>query len=385
MSIPKYRLVLWTAFAAALLFFIFQMGLLPGTSRRAGQRFAPPGPRSFALLDRVMTHIRDDYLDQRDPVQTAEGAFRGMLNSLDSLSCYLSRDLTARYLGRSRQDAAPGLVLYKKYGMFPQVAGMIPGSPAEKAGVLVGDVLTAVGHRNTLTMSLTEIDLLLRGGASEALALKFLRGGETLELTVERVRLFAKPWSFENEAGRPPMLKVHEFAPSLTAGITKELLPRLKTVKGPLVVDLRNCAGGDLDEAVSFVNLFLKAQSIGAFGKEAGGTVDVACPAEAPLAATPLVVWVDQATMGPAELVAGALQEVRKAKIVGLPTPGLVARTELFSLQDESAILLTSAVFALPSGRVLWNTGLTPDAAVPAGDRSEKAFLEKTLRLISKL
>ena len=386
MNVPRYRLILWTAFAAALLFFIFQMGLLPGTSRRAGQRFAPPGPRSFALLDSVMSHIRDDYLEERDPVRTAEGAYRGMLNSLDSLSCYLNRDLAARYLARSLREASPGLVLYKKYGSFPQVAGIVPGSPAEKAGVEPGDVLTAIGHHNTLASSLTELDLLLRGRQGETVDLKFLRGGDTIQLTLARAVLFPKPWEFvAGGPGRPRVLRIHEFLPGLADGIRKAADSIVKASDGPLVIDLRNCAGGEIDEAVALVNLFLRAPSIGTFGKEAGAQVEVGCPAEAPLAGKrPPVVWVDQATMGPAELVAGVLQELGKAKVVGLPTPGLVARTEIFPLEDESAVILTSAVFTLPSGRTLWTKGLSPDASVPPGDQSDKSFLEKSGPLLGK-
>src|SRR5512136_1537322 len=134
MRVPKYSWFLWTAFVAALLFFSIRMRILPGTTPREAQRYS--APKGFQILDVVMQLIRDDYLDERDPVQTAEGAFRGMVNSLDPLSCYLNKDLTARYLAGGDMD--PGLIIYKRYGTFPLIAGVIENSPADKAGIKAG-------------------------------------------------------------------------------------------------------------------------------------------------------------------------------------------------------------------------------------------------------
>ncbi len=384
MRVPKYRLALWTAFVAALFFFIIQMRILPGTSPRTAQRFTPPTNSSFRLLDGVFQLIKEDYLDERDPLQTAEGAFRGMLNSLDPLSAYLNRDLTAQYLARSPKDKQAGLVMYKKFGSFPVVAGVIAGSPAEKAGVKVGDVLTAVDRKNTLNMSLTEVNLLFRGTSEGPVQAKFLRENDTIEHPLSRGVLFQRAYSFAPQAGRPAILRIHSFDPSMTAEIRKDVLPALKGPKKSLILDLRDCAEGDLDEARTFVNLFVKANSVGSFEKR-GVKTPVVCAGEAPFANLPMAVWINQGTMGPAEFVAGVLQEMRKVKTIGLPTPGMVARVELFPLKDESAVLLTTMIFSLPSGRLLWDQGLTPDAAVQAKDQSEKAFLDLTLPRIPKL
>ena len=94
---------------------------------------------------------------------------------------------------------------------------------------------------------------------------------------------------------------------------------------------------------------------------------------------------VSTGTAGAAEFAAGVLQELRKSKIVGFRTPGLVGRTTLIPLKDDSAVLLTSAVFALPSGRRLWDEGLVPDAAIPVDQLDDKTYLEKTAPLLPKL
>jgi C-terminal peptidase prc len=378
MRIPRYRLVLFTVLVASLLFFLIQMRILPVTGQRGAS------PKGFQLFDGLMYLIRNEYLEERDPVQTAEGAYRGVVNSLDPVSSYLGKDLAARYAASVPGEMSPGLIVFKKYGSFPQVVGVVPGSPAEKAEISLGDLLSAIGRRSTLSMSLTEVNLLLVGTDPGPVELKVLRGNETRQLSVPRSLLFTRGYTLTSEAGRPAVLAIHNFAPSLTAEIRKKVVPALKARKKPFVLDLRRCPAGDIDEARLFTNLFLKADSVGSFDGKAGFKKSVACPANPDLDGIPVAVWAGPATIGPAELVAGVLQEIRKAKVLGLPTPGAVALTQRFPLTDASLVILVSGVFSLPSGRSLWGQGLTPDVTVPAGDQSDKAYFEKTLPLLSK-
>jgi carboxyl-terminal processing protease len=379
MKVPRYRWYLWAASAAAALFFVFQMGLLPG-----GLRTLPP--KGFELLDSVMRLIRNDYLEERDPVETAEGAYRGLVNSLDPLSAYLTKDLLGRYRNsRTGKETDPGIVVLKRYAAFPQVMAVVAKSPAEAAGVKLGDLLSAVGGRNSLSMSLAEVKLLLRGTDEQPVKVRVLRGNDTLELSVPRARLFPAAFTFTRTAGQPAVLSVHCFAPTLVSDLRRSVVPSLKARKTPLVLDLRSCQDGEIDEALKLANLFVKTADAGHFEKRDGAKEGVACPGEPELGGLHLVVWTDAGTAGPAELVAGILQEVRKVKVVGFATAGLVGRTELFPLKDESAVVLTSAVFALPSGKKLWDEGLVPDTAIPVDKLNDKTYLEKTSPLLPKL
>lgn len=378
MRVPRYRWFLLAAFLAAALFFFTQMGFLPG-----GLRPAPP--KGFELLDSLMRLIRNDYLEERDPVQTAEGAYRGLVNSLDPLSAYLGKDLTAKYRGLNGRETEPGIVLMKRFAAFPQVMGVIEGSPAEKADIRPGDLISAIGGRNSLNMSLVEANLLLLGTDEGPVQVRVLRGNETHDLQVARALLFPEPFTFIKEAGKPAILRINRFTPDLVAGIRSDVLPSLANRKTPFVLDLRRSHGGDVDAALEFVNLFAKTADAGYFEKRGGVKQALSCPAEPGLAGTPLVIWVDPGTIGPAELVAGLLQEVGKVKVVGYPTPGLVGRSELFSLKDESSILLTGGVFHLPSGRALWEEGVRPDVSIPIDSLNEKTYLERTRPLLPKL
>ncbi|MGA2532817.1 MAG: S41 family peptidase [Candidatus Aminicenantales bacterium] len=376
---PRYRLVLLTVFVASLLFFLIQMRILPGTAQRSSF------PKGFELVDILMQLIRNDYLEERDPVQTAEGTYRGIVNSLDPVSSYLNKDLTAKYAARKAGDTEPGLFIYKKYETFPVVVGVVPGSPAEKADIKPGDLVSAIGHRNTLNLSMTEVNLLLAGTDETPVAVKILRGNQPRELSLPRAVVFPRAYTFMAAAGRPAVLSIHGFPPSLNAEISRSVVPALKAGKKPFILDLRNCTSGDIEEARAFTNLFLKAAAVGTFEKKGGVKDDVVCLATPELAGIPVVVWTNAATIGPAEFVAGVLQEIGKVKVLGQPTPGAVARTERYPLKDGSSIILVSGVFSLPSGRSLWGQGLNPDVTIAAADQSEKAYLDKTLPLLSKL
>ncbi|RPJ00130.1 MAG: PDZ domain-containing protein [Candidatus Aminicenantes bacterium] len=378
MKVPRYRWFLWAATLAAALFFVLQMGYL-------SRGHATTAARGFELLDSLMSHIRNDYLEERDPIETAEGTFRGLVNSLDPLSAYLSKDLLAAYQGRTGKETETGIVVLKRYAAFPQVVAVFERSPAETVGVKMGDLVSAIGGRNTLSMSLTEVKILLSGTDERAVDIRVLRGNDTHNLTVPRALLFPASFTFTRTAGQPARLRVHRFDAGLAAAVKRDVVPALKAGTSPLVLDLRDCQDGTIDEAGKLVNMFVKTADAGRFEGRDGAKETVACPAAAELGAVPLVVWTDAGTAGPAELAAGILQEVRKAKVVGFETPGLVGRTALFPLKDDSAVLLTSGIFSLPSGKKLWEKGLAPDAAIAVDKLNDKTYLEKTLPLLPKL
>lgn len=379
MKVPRYRWFLWAAFLAAALFFVFQMRFLPGGLKAQA-------PKGFELLDSLMRLIRNDYLEERDPVETAEGAYRGLVNSLDPLSAYLGKALTAKYAGRDGLTMDPGLIVLKRYASFPQVVGVVEGSFAAQADIKPGDLLSALEGRNSLSMSLAEVNLLLKGTNEQPVRVRVLRGNETRNLELRRGLYAPQAWQIDaNPAGKFGVIKVNRLAIGLAAGLRAELARAAGDPKRPFVLDLRNCHEGDLGAALELANLFVKTADAGRFEKKGGAKRPVACPAEPVAGQNPLVVWVNPGTTGPAELAAGLLQEIRKAKVVGFQTPGLVGLTEFFSLKDETSILLTAEVYSLPSGKALWDEGVKPDVALPIESLDDKTYREKTLPLLPKL
>lgn len=353
------------------------IALLLGTaavSARA-QRFFP---RDRDLLASVIRLIRSDYLEDVDPDATTLGAYRGLVNSLDPLSSYFQPETAARYEALDWRWKDVGVIVAKTYGLFPQVVGVRAGSPAEKAGLRVGDILSAFDGRSTMYMSLTEARLFLRDPEERPMTLRIVRGVETSEVKVTPATLFSSPYAFESLPDGRALLRIHAFAAPLVREIRTKLGPSLAAMKKPLIIDLRDCVDGNLEEARKFVNLFLSAPQIGRFEKKDGAVIPVAVAEPAAFPGRSIAVWVNAGTMGPAELAAGVLREIGRAKVLGAATPGLVAWTELFPLQDRSAVLLTSGIFVLPSGTKLWEKGVAPDVNIASAVADRSVWLEKT-------
>jgi carboxyl-terminal processing protease len=368
----RTRFIILTALISIALFFVLEKSVIPVISAKIlltkGQR----------LLESIMGLIRTDYLEERDPAKTVEGAYRGLINSLDPLSSYFDGAVTAKYLRKDPKFRDVGVVLFKTYGLFPQVRGIIKDSPAEKADIRLGDYISAIDDRSTLAMSLAEVTILLKDYEERPVSLKILRDTATLTMTVQRALLFPESYTFAALPESGYILGIHELFPPLSDDLKKAVLPQLQAQNKLLVLDLRNCHEGEIEEAQKLLNIFFKADKFGYFEKKGGVKEFLSCPREPELGKTPLAVWVNRATQGPAELVAGVLQESKRARVIGETTPGLVAKLELYPLQDEGSILLASGVFSLSSGKKLWEQGVTPDEKVAADDLSQAGFLKKT-------
>jgi C-terminal peptidase prc len=361
------------------LFFLFEKSIVRAVSSRSSSP-----PKNVYLLEAVIRLIRNDYIEEKDPVQTMNGTFQGLVNSLDSASGYLNKESTARYLDQKEaQIKEPGLVLFKGYGFFPQIIGIIESSPAEKSGLELGDYITEINGLSTPAMSLTEVNLYVRDKEETPLNLKILREDKTLDIKVERALLFVEPIKYSDQEGFSGVLKIFKLAPPCVSEIKTKLWPTLKNRKKPLIIDLRNCQEGTFEEAQQFINLFLKAENIGYLEKKEETKEAFSALQEPSLAELPLVVWINQATIGPAEAIAAVLKEFKRAKIIGLPTPGLAAKHEFFLLEDGTSVLLTSGIFCLNSGDKLWGRGAEPDIRMEMKEQSFDAFLKKTQSLLS--
>ena len=374
----KTRAILLTVIFSLCLVFLLEMTYLRGISTRSS------APKNLMLMEAVIHLIRNDYLEEKDPLQTMDGAFKGLVNSLDGQSSYLDAENTTRYL--EQKGAAlkgPGIVVFKRYGAFPQVTGIIESSPAEKQGLQIGDLLTEINAQATPAMSLEEVNLRLYDIGELPLSLKVLREEKTIDVKVDRVLLFPEPAVQVNQEGTSGILRISRMSPPCVSEIRTKVLPGLVAGKKPLIIDLRNCADGDFEEARQFINLFLKTESLGYFEKKGEAKEVLASLEEPVLAKLPLIVWTNQGTLGPAEAVAAVLKDFGRAKVVGLATPGLAAKHEYFPLADGTSVLLTSGVFCLNSGVQLWGRGVEPDVSVEVDDQSLQSYLKKTQPLLS--
>jgi C-terminal peptidase prc len=374
MTKKRARILLFAVLALVFLFFLLEKSFLPGLL----SKLSPD--RNFELLGKVIQLIKNDYIEEANPDKTMKGAFKGMVDSLDVLSSYLDKESMLRYSQRKEANLKDiGIVLYKRYGSFPQVIGINEDSPAEKEGIQLGDFISSLDGRSTLTMSMTEANLYLKDRDKKTIKLRIFKREETKEVSVERTLLFEEPFSYAKAKGTSGILKIHQLYPPCVKKIKQEIISRLKPEKRTFILDLRDCHEGEIEEAKKLINLFLKSPNIGYFETKGGTKEVLSCPEDAELEKLPLVIWTNQATIGPAEAVAGVLKEFKRGKIIGHPTLGLVAKQNIFVLDDGSGLLLTSGIFYFRSGEKLWEKGIKPDIKINGEDQSLNTYLKKSL------
>ena len=342
-----------------------------------------PVQRNSDLVESVVRLIRANYVDEPDAVRTMAGGFRGLVNSLDALSSYLEPD-AVRKLNDPRYTSFKdvGLILFKRSPAFPVVVDVIAGSPAEKAGFQAGDVISALDDRSTLLQGLGEMRLALKDAEARPVKVRFIRRNATKDVQLTRADLYPQSYSFAEEPGTAGILTVRHFYPPLVDEIRKAVVPRLARSAGPLILDLRYAHEGDNGETRRFLNLFVRSDKAGWFEKKGGAKDILSCPDKADLESLSVILWIDAATMGPAEIAAAGLRDLRKSKSVGFPTAGLTAEQTLFRLEGGAALFLTTGVFVSSSGEKVWDKGIVPDIRLEPGRRDKKAFLEKTRTLL---
>ena len=363
---------------AAALFLQFERASVLTVSARSSL------PKNLDLLEDVIRLIKNDYLEEKDPTRIMDGSFKGLVNSLDSNSGYLDSESTSRFLNqRDALAKEPGVIFYKSYGAFPLIVGLIENSPAEKAGLRIGDLITEISGKPTPAMCRAEVAICLRDREEKPVAIKILRDDKTQDFNVERVSLSPEPYRFMAQAGTAGILSIDRLTAPCIADLKAKLVPSLQKSKRTLILDLRNCHDGGFEEGRQLVNLFLRADAIGYIEKKAESKEVLSSLEEPELPEIPLVIWVNQATMGPAEAVAAVLQDFKRAKIVGFPMLGLAAKNEFFVLEDGTSVLLTSGIFCLNSGAKLWGRVTEPDIKLDRTDTGLDPYLKKTRGLLS--
>jgi C-terminal peptidase prc len=378
MAIGRIRLILIPALLAVLLFVLLEKNFLPGLTGKNSS------DDQFKLVGSVAYLIRDEYVEEPNPLKTMDGAFRGLVDSLDILSSYLDKKTLLKYEQRRDADLnETGLILYKTYGSFPVIIGIKENSPAQKAGLKLGESVSIMNGRSTLPMSMVEANLLLKDKSTDPVMLKILRGAESEILNLARAAIPEEPFSYTETKGTSGLLNIHRLYPPCVNTLKEELLPILKKKKKPLVLDLRNCSEGDIEEAENFLDLFVENSKSGYFENNQKIKEILVLQTTTELAHLPLIIWINEATIGPAEAVASVLRANKKAKVIGFQTPGLVSKQQFMPLDDGSGLLLTSAIFHMKKDKDFWEKGIEPDIKIDVEDRTSSAYLKATQELLA--
>lgn len=324
--------------------------------------------RQMQVYSEVLRHIQSDYVVDPNMPKVTDASMRGLLESLDAESSYLSPVEYKQYKEHlGKPQAGIGADVGKRYGIAT-VISVVPGGPADKAGLHSGDRIESIGDRSTMEMSLAEVQMALGGEKGTPVVLSMIRpmknAPEKLTITRTDAVLPATGEVFY-ESGSILYIKPNIIDKDHVQQVEQKLKAMGRTNSKKILLDLRDVSSGDNTEAIRMANLFLKSGTIAMLeGQKVAKQTFTAEPGKTVNEKAPMVTLVNRGTAGPAEIVAGALLDSKRSELVGEKTYGDGAQQRVFELADGGAIILSVAKFETPSGKKYQDEGLTPTTTV---------------------
>ncbi|MDE0780871.1 MAG: S41 family peptidase [Alphaproteobacteria bacterium] len=324
--------------------------------------------RQLELFGDIFERVRAQYVDEADDKDLIEAAINGMLHSLDPHSSYLNeesfRDMQVRTRG---EFGGLGIEVTMEQG-FVRVVSPIDGTPAARAGLEAGDFITHLDGESVLGLSLSDAVDKMRGRIGTDIELTIRREGvDPFDVTVTRdvVRIRSVRSRAEGKAG---YIRVTTFNEQTMEGV-KSSMVKLKEELGDemigLVLDLRRNPGGLLDQAVKVSDAFLnRGEIVSTRGRESDDSQRFNAKRGDLAEGLPIVVLINRGSASASEIVAGALQDHKRAVIMGTESFGKGSVQTIMPIAGHGALRLTTAAYFTPSGRSIQKTGISPDILV---------------------
>jgi carboxyl-terminal processing protease len=338
--------------------------------RRQAAAASATSPEYLALLGEVIERVRGEYVDQVDDRQLVEGAIRGIVEELDQHSRFLdSSEYEDIRIATSGLYTGVGLDLRLREGRIV-VVEPLAGAPAERAGILPGDVVISVDEVAVDASNIeTTIDR-MRGASGTPVTLGMMRDGEfgPLRFVLERTEIQVQTVHGSYLGDGYAYVRLSGFADSTAADLDRAAQAMRqeagRELEG-LVLDLRDNPGGVLESAVQVADLFLDDGLIvrGNGRARQARFAEYAHPG-ASLEHVPLAVLINSGSASASEIVAGALQDHSRGRLVGERTYGKGSVQSVLPLGGGNAIKLTTSRYLTPSGRSINETGIEPDFAI---------------------
>ncbi len=328
--------------------------------------------RQLNLFGDVFDKIRNDYVEKPDEAKLIEAAINGMLAALDPHSSYMDakafKDMQVQTKG---EFGGLGIEVTLEDGLI-KVVTPIDDTPAAKAGVLSGDVITGIDDTPTQGLTLDQAVEKMRGAINSPVKLKVVRGPkkEVKDFTIVRDLIRVQSVRSHVEDGDIGYIRVTQFTEQTADGL-KAAMEKLKgeipadKFKG-FVLDLRNNPGGLLDQSIDVVNSFIdRGEIVSTRGRTPDETQRFdARPGGDLSGGRPLVVLINGGSASASEIVAGALQDHKRATLIGTRSFGKGSVQTIMPLGQEGALRLTTARYYTPSGRSIQAKGIEPDYKV---------------------
>ena len=364
---------------SGLFLLILVLGLAGGVllDRQVLFAVAPPGDipadaaSDFRLMAEAWNTIQQDYVDRAavQPRRLTYGAISGMMDALGDVghSRFLTPEMVQQQHDLTRgQFEGIGAYVEMKDGHVV-IAAPMDGSPAQQAGLRPGDIILKVDGENIAGLPLDQVVGRILGPAGTSVTLTILdpRTGRAQDVTLVRASITLQSVTW---ARLPGTAVAHVRIVAFSQGVTRSLKEALASVEQEeltgLILDLRNNPGGLLDEAVGMASQFLKSGDVLLVKDAQGQVTPIPVQPDGVATNTPIVVLINGGTASAAEIVAGALQDAQRARLVGETTFGTGTVLNEFPLSDGSVLLLATQEWLTPNGRVIWHQGLSPDIEV---------------------
>src|ERR1700757_2350953 len=328
--------------------------------------------RQLQVYSEVLSRVNSEYVEDPNIPKVTDGALHGLLEALDSNSSYLSpREYDDYKSKKSDAKADIGAAISKRFG-YAAVISVIPGGPADKAGIQGSDIFEAIEGHSTREMSLAEIRALMSGPAGSNVNVSVVRArrAEPQKLTITRDVVAIPTVSEKMMDDGVGYIKADTFS----KGKAQEIATRIKSLQKQgakkFVLDLRNNGEGEESEGIATANLFLNHGTITYLqGQKYPREAFTADPAKA-ITNLRVVVLVNRGTAGAAEVVAAAILENARGDVVGDKTFGDGSVQKLIDLPDGSALILSVAKYYSPSGKAIQDSAVTPNVLVADVDDS---------------
>lgn len=355
--------ILVTSFAVLLFMVVGGLGGVRASSNDGAYR-------QLQVYSEVLSRVNSEYVEDPNIPKVTDGALHGLLEALDPNSSYLSPKEYEDYKSKKTDAKADiGAAISKRFG-YAAVISVVPGGPADKAGIQGSDIFEAIEGHSTREMSLAEIRALLSGqpGSSVTVSVVRARRAEPQKLTITRDVVAIPTVSEKLMEDGVGYIKADTF----TKGKSQEIAARIKSLQKQgarkFVLDLRNNGEGEESEGIATANLFLNHGTITYLqGQKYPREAFTSDPSKA-ITNLPVVVLVNRGTAGAAEVVAAAILENARGDVVGDKTFGDGSVQKLIDLPDGSALILSVAKYYSPSGKAIQDTAITPNVLIADND-----------------
>jgi carboxyl-terminal processing protease len=366
----RTSLILLSAAAGAALALITSQPriVFDGSSAKAA---AADTYRQLSLFGDVFERVRSEYVEKPDDTKLVESAINGMLAGLDPHSSYMDpksfREMQSQVKGRF---GGLGIEVTMEDGLIKVVAPM-DDTPAHRAGIMANDIITHLDDEPVQGLTLNQAVEKMRGPVSTRIKLKIMRKGadKPVEISITRDIIQVRAVRSNMNGEDIGYIRVTQFNEQTTEGVRRAVADLAKTAGDKLkgfVIDLRNNPGGLLDQAISVSDAFLtRGEIVSTRGRNAEETQRFNARAGDLTEGKPIIILINGGSASASEIVAGALQDHKRATIIGTRSFGKGSVQTIIPLgSGNGALRLTTARYFTPSGRSIQAKGVTPDIEV---------------------